>query len=890
MPSVRCLYLCAGGVLAWVDDPRLATTTERHQLDLAPQPLPETGTAPEILARDAKWQGVILEMQTGWPSRGSLSIAAKALALGRRAWIHFPAEHAIEVVDAERLQSLRRHWWFIATAFTIRRVTAAVARRLGRVAARLPRPLNRIIPRRFHLVDASASDRRVAELNRLIEHAQPMPFDVHQATAADPIRGCGVYLRTDFWAKIESGGSYGHTCYVAKELAAVTEQFVCFMAHRYRLLDEYGLKQIVLEAPDVHAPEDVIVNATSHYFAALKPAFELLRPSYLYERLCLGNYAGALLSSTLGIPYIVEYNGSEISMRRSFDGVGYVYEREYLLAEALAFKQATMISVVSAEVKAGLVARGVSADKILVNPNGADLYAYAPPSREETRDVRREAGLDPDKRVVGFTGTFGGWHGIEVLAAAIPRVCEQVPDAQFLLIGDGAYKQLVDKEVAAHSLQSRVISTGRVPQVQGARLLRACDVFVSPHSSHMVDSKFFGSPTKLFEYMAMGGGIVASDLEQIGMVLSPALRPEQFSLRHLTVNDERAVLCKPGDVDQFVTAVIGLLEQPALARALGRNARRAVEEHYSWTRHVARLWAFAIGNREEVADLVRKRMAVAETVSANRGPKIETGDAYKDQVQEQWDNDPAGSHYVKDARQHTLEWFKEVEAYRYGTYAPWMFETMEFGQHAGKQLLEIGGGIGTDHAQFASHGAITTDLDLSAGHLALAKENFERRGLTGRFVHHDAETLPFPDNSFDVVYSNGVIHHTPNTASVVREIYRVLKPGGKVVVMVYAENSLHYWRNLVWAIGIKEGALWRQSIGDIMSRSVERSDNAAARPLVKVYTPQRLRNLFSAFTDISIVQRQMVAEEKPRLLARVPLPRLGEMMGWNLIIKARKPA
>jgi ubiquinone/menaquinone biosynthesis C-methylase UbiE len=291
-----------------------------------------------------------------------------------------------------------------------------------------------------------------------------------------------------------------------------------------------------------------------------------------------------------------------------------------------------------------------------------------------------------------------------------------------------------------------------------------------------------------------------------------------------------------------------------------------------------------------LADLRQKTRSAAMAEPPAGVQKVATGDAYKDEVQKQWDNDPAGSHYVKKADPHTLEWFKEVEAYRYGTYGPWMFETMEFGQHAGKQLLEVGGGIGTDLSQFATHGAITTDVDLSSGHLELAKENFERRGLTGRFIHQDAETLPFDDNTFDVVYSNGVIHHTPNTANVVAEMRRVLKPGGKAIVMVYAENSLHYWRNLVWAIGIKEAALWRQSMGEIMSRSVERSDNAAARPLVKVYTPARLRNLFAAFTDIEIVQRQMVAEEKPRLLTRVPLPLMGKMMGWNLVIKARKPA
>src|SRR5207253_2287024 len=79
------------------------------------------------------------------------------------------------------------------------------------------------------------------------------------------------------------------------------------------------------------------------------------------------------------------------------------------------------------------------------------------------------------------------------------------------------------------------------------------------------------------------------------------------------------------------------------------------------------------------------------------------------------------------------------------------------------KILEVGAGIGTDLAQFARNGGVVTDLDLSSGHLELAKENFALRGLPGQFILHDAETLPFDDNTFDVVYSNGVIHHTPNT-------------------------------------------------------------------------------------------------------------------------------
>jgi ubiquinone/menaquinone biosynthesis C-methylase UbiE len=387
----------------------------------------------------------------------------------------------------------------------------------------------------------------------------------------------------------------------------------------------------------------------------------------------------------------------------------------------------------------------------------------------------------------------------------------------------------------------------------------------------MVDSKFFGSPTKIFEYMAMAGGIVASDLEQIGEVLSPALRLADLARPDLTVADQRSVLCSPGNIDEFVAAVVGLARRPDVAAALGRNARQAVADHYSWQHHVSRLWAFVAGLRR-----------------ASRPLEIDTADAYKGQTQNQWNNNPVGSETVRSAQPNTLEWFLEVERYRYETYAPWMPRVMEFAKHAGEQVLEVGGGMGTDLAQFARNGAIVTDVDLSGGHLQIAQENFRLRGLTGRFIHHDAESLPFENDSFDLVYSNGVVHHTPNTRRAVAEMFRVLKPGGRAIVMVYAENSLQYWRNLVWYYGMKSGDLASRSMADIMSRSVERTGNEA-RPLVKVYTKRRLRGLFRDFADIRILQRQISPELVPRRLHPL-LPVIERLAGWNLIIKARKPS
>ena len=869
MSTGRYLYVAPTlKSIGLLTDDRLAATVERHRMAITAPPMKSEENVGRTLIEEKDVDGVVLGMTKGFLDRAQLAFVREALNRPLRVWLHWPHENAVECVDADGFKSAWRHWFAINLMQRVPAPLTPWMRRWDRVRPALRWIYRGKFPvRRFDILE---------KLTALSNQARPVHLAAVPEESGGAVRGCGMYLRTDYWTTITSGGSYGHTCYVMKELATSTEHFVGMTTQRYGLLDEWGTRYEVLDPPKDQDGEDAIVSATEHYFPRLKTVCQVLRPSYIYERLCLGNYTGVLLSQILKIPYIVEYNGSEISMSRSFDGVGFFYETLYLKAEEAAFRQATIISVISEAVKAELVSRGVVADKVLVNPNGADLEAYAPATADVKAAIRRELGFAPGDTVVGFTGTFGGWHGVDVLADALPRICEANPKIRFLLIGDGKHKTLIDDAVARHDLEPRVRCVGRVPQAEGARLLKACDIYVSPHNSHMIDSKFFGSPTKIFEYMAMGGGIVASRLEQIGEVLSPALTPADLHARELTPTNQRAVLCEPGSVNDFVAGVVGLAARPDVNAALGRNARQAVKDHYSWSRHVERIWHFA----REIATLTAP-------VGGSGLGRIDTGDAYKDQTQNQWNNNPVGSQHAGNTRPHTLEWFLEVEAHRYGTYAPWMPETMEFARHAGEEVLEIGGGMGTDLAQFAKHSARVTDIDLSAGHLALAQENFRLRGLTGTFVHHDAETLPFDDNRFGVVYSNGVLHHTPNTADVVREIFRVLRPGGMAIVMMYAENSLHYWRNLVWNIGVKAGELTSHSMGEIMSRSVERTDNDA-RPLVKVYTRKRLRSLFDQFTDISIVQRQMVPEELPKRLRSVR-PMIERRAGWNLIIKARKP-
>lgn len=431
----------------------------------------------------------------------------------------------------------------------------------------------------------------VAEIERHIAEASPYPLAINSVPSPEnKIPGTGVYLRTDYWVKIAAGGSYGHTCYVAQELAACTEKLVCFMANRFDLLDAMGIEQVIMDSPSSTCNEIDVLKASRFYYRWLRDRLAELKPAYIYERAILGSYVGAQLSRELGIPYILEYNGSEISMKRSFDERGYELEAAFAAAERAAFAQATTIVAISRVIEDGLIQQGIAPEKILFNPNGCSPEHYAPIETQQKRTMRMALGWEADNCVIGFVGTFGGWHGIDVLAEALPRLCERDPNLRFLLIGDGNFRHLVDDAVKRHKLQDRVHMPGTVPQTEAATLLACADILVSPHNRHMVDSKFFGSPTKLFEYMALGGAIVASRLEQIGDVLTPSLTTEDLAQLHSEqIDGQRAVLCRPGDTDDFVDAVAGLAARADLWTALGTNARQALLDNFTWEQHVHKI-------------------------------------------------------------------------------------------------------------------------------------------------------------------------------------------------------------------------------------------------------------------------------------------------------------
>jgi glycosyltransferase involved in cell wall biosynthesis len=234
-----------------------------------------------------------------------------------------------------------------------------------------------------------------------------------------------------------------------------------------------------------------------------------------------------------------------------------------------------MVTVVSQALRDEIVGRGVDADKVLVNPNGVDADMYSP--GVDGQPVRERFGLEA-KLVIGFIGTFGPWHGAEVLAEAFGRLLHDRPEdrdaMRLLLVGDGDKMHEVRDRIAAHGVEEQVILTGAVPQAEGPAYLAAMDILVSPHVPNPDGTPFFNSPTKIFEYMAMGRCVVASDLGQPSELLE----------------DERTALLVPAsDPTTLASALARLAGDPDLRQRLGDAARREVVARYTWSRHTERI-------------------------------------------------------------------------------------------------------------------------------------------------------------------------------------------------------------------------------------------------------------------------------------------------------------
>jgi glycosyltransferase involved in cell wall biosynthesis len=420
----------------------------------------------------------------------------------------------------------------------------------------------------YDLARAPALARRIASRVTTLAAAP-------RAAAPLDVGGSPVYLRTDLWFGFRAGGSVGHVAGVVNELGRFGGPAVVITSDWLPLVrPDVELHRI---APTREFWDFAELPALRYNETLLPAARRLLRGrrvSFVYQRYSLGNLSGVELSRELGVPLVLEFNGSELWVSRNW---GRPLRRESLMGdiERLALRGADLVVAVSDGVRAQALEQGVDPARILVNPNGVDTDRYSP--EVDGGPVRARYGLD-GMMVIGFIGTFGTWHGAEVLAEAFALYLRQHPEergrVRLLMIGDGTGLPRARAALEAGGAAREAIFTGVVPQEEGARHLAACDIVVSPQLPNADGTPFFGSPTKLFEYMAMGRAILASRLDQIAE-----------TIRH----GENGWLVEPGSARSLADGIRALAADPALRRRLGDAARRDAVERHGWAEHTRRI-------------------------------------------------------------------------------------------------------------------------------------------------------------------------------------------------------------------------------------------------------------------------------------------------------------
>lgn len=261
---------------------------------------------------------------------------------------------------------------------------------------------------------------------------------------------------------------------------------------------------------------------------------------------------------------------------------------------------------------------------------------------------------------------------------------------------------------------------------------------------------------------------------------------------------------------------------------------------------------------------------------------------WKKETLKQWNNKACGSH---ESDEIDLQYFLEVERFRFEKYAPWMKEFYDYQNHSDVKLLEVGFGQGTDLIQYAKGGAEVYGVDITPNHKSLAEQNFTFRDMKAKLFLEDASDLHFENNYFDKVVSFGVLHHTPDIEKCVKEVHRVLKPNGEFIISLYHRNSVFFiWLKLV-VDGILKLNLFKLGYNGLKSTIEKGADGKKIKPLVNLYTTKTLKRLLIDFDEVEIHKRHLTRKDFwifKYFISKNLLRKLELKFGWYIIAKAKK--
>ena len=283
------------------------------------------------------------------------------------------------------------------------------------------------------------------------------------------------------------------------------------------------------------------------------------KPGLIYERYSMFMVGGILIAKIFRVPVVLEINDSAL-----VDRVRPLYLRKLArLFEAWAFRNANGLVFISSYFKDQAMENYRDMAPAIVLPNGADTDKFNA-NLYDREKIRKSLGIE-DKMVCGYVGAFVYWHGIDWFANKVIPIIKQHPNLVLLLVGDGVcYKEIMN-QVVENNVEQQVILTGRVDHEKVPYYIAAMDYGILP------DSNQYGSPMKLFEFMAMGKAMV-----------SPAFPP----IAEVVRDGETGWLFEPGDQQACVDLVLKLAEEEASIKEVGNNAQHYIERNRQWKHNV----------------------------------------------------------------------------------------------------------------------------------------------------------------------------------------------------------------------------------------------------------------------------------------------------------------
>lgn len=300
-------------------------------------------------------------------------------------------------------------------------------------------------------------------------------------------------------------------------------------------------------------------------YRKLRKAVRQYRPDLIYERYALYNFAGTLLARRWRIPLVLEVNTPYAHAWAKYYGL-----RFRRLAEAIEMRTllaaSHLITVTHAQ-KHFLEKHGIPPKSLAVLHNAIDPAEFDP---DRFPAARTRFGLSEQHTVVGFVGTMNRWQGIPEFPKVIHAVLSGRDDVRFLFVGDGEFRRLLEDFCRTAGFSDKVIFVGRQPHSEIPALIAAMDIAI------LLNSNAYGSPMKIFEYLAMKKAVIA---------------PRVGPVEEIITDTRTGLLIEPGNAEQMAKKITLLASDSGLRRRLGEEGRKYVVAHHTWKENAARIIA-----------------------------------------------------------------------------------------------------------------------------------------------------------------------------------------------------------------------------------------------------------------------------------------------------------